>query len=153
MLNYHLKLFRKKRIKTNNVFSSWKDLILGLPQGSVLGPLIFKVSLNDLFFFLKDISICNFVNDTTTYICEENLENGLKSLRNPLLAILWLENNYVKLNPGKCRLIFSGYKYKQVWANLDKYLISKSNDVKLLRITIDSYYYSVVRITQNEVLF
>ena len=153
MLNYHLKLFRKKRIKTNNVFSSWKDLILGLPQGSVLGPLIFKVSLNDLFFFLKDISICNFVNDTTTYICDENSENGLKSLRNPLLAILWLENNYVKLNPGKCRLIFSGYKYEQVWANLDKDLISKSNDVKLLRITIDSYYYSVVRITRNEVLF
>ena len=33
---------RKQRIKINNVFSSWKDLILGLPQGSVLDPLLFN---------------------------------------------------------------------------------------------------------------
>ena len=115
---------QKQRIKVNNVFSSWKDLTLGVPQGSVLGPLLFNIYLNDLFFFLKDVGICNFADDTTTYISDESLENVLKSLeKNSMLAICWFENNYIKLNPGKCRLIVSGYKHEQVWKNIGKNLI------------------------------
>ena len=129
---------RKQRIKINNVFSSWKDLILGVPQGSVLGLLLFNIYLNDLFFFLKDVGICNFADDTTTYISDESLENVLKSLeKNSMLAIRWFENNYMKLNTDKCRLIVSGYKHEQVWANIGKDLIWESNDVKLLGVTID----------------
>ena len=82
--------------------------------------------------------MCNFVDDTTTYIFDESLENVLKSLeKNSMLAISSFENNYVKLNTDKCRLIVSGYKHEQVWANIGKDLIWESNDVKLLGVTID----------------
>ena len=109
----------KQRIKINNVFSSWKDLILGVPQGSVLGPLLFNIYLNDLFFFLKDVGICNFADDTTRYISDESLENVLKSLeKSSMLAVRWFENNCMKLNTDKCRLIVSGYKHEHVWANI-----------------------------------
>ena len=94
---------QKQRIKINNVFSSWKDLTLGMPQGSVLGHLLFNIYLNDLFFFLKDVGICKFADDTTSYISDESLENVLESLeKNSILAIRWFKNNYMILNTDKC---------------------------------------------------
>ena len=76
---------RKQRIKINYLFSSWKDLILGLPQRPVFIEL-FNINLDDLLFSLKDIGICNFADDTTAYISGESLENVLKSLEKKLYA-------------------------------------------------------------------
>ena len=112
--------------------------MLGVPQGSVLGPLLFNIYLNYLFFFLKDVGICNFADDTITYISDESLENVLKSLeKNSMIAIRWFQNNYMKLNTDKCRMIVSGYNHEQVLANIGTDLILERNDVKLLGVTID----------------
>ena len=54
---------RKQKVKVNTIFSAWTDLISGAPQGFVLGLLLFTNYLNDLFFFLQDINICNFADD------------------------------------------------------------------------------------------
>ena len=75
----------KQWIKINNVFTSWKDLILGVFLGSVLRPLLFKSYFSDLFFLLKNIGICNFADDTTTYISDESSEKSFE--KNPILAI------------------------------------------------------------------
>ena len=100
--------------------------------------MLFNIYLNDLFCFLKYVGICNFADDTTTYISDESLGIVLKPVdKNSILAIRRFLNNHMKLSTDKCRLIVPGFKYEQVCAKVGKDLIWESNDVKLLGITID----------------
>ena len=70
---------QKQRIKINNVFSSWKDLILGVPQGSALD---FCFSTFTLRFILlpEGVDIRNFADEGLKVISGETLQNVLKSL-------------------------------------------------------------------------
>ena len=130
---------RWQRTKINSTFSSWYELLQGVPQGSVLGPILFNIYLNDLFFRLKDIDVCNFADDTTPYVCGENLTNVLYKLEaNSALAISWFKSNYMKINTEKCHLILSGQKHEHIWADVGDNKIWEENEVKLLGIKIDN---------------
>ena len=74
-LVYDYILNRKQRVKINGSFSSWQESIKGVPQGSVFGPLLFNVFINDLFFLLEETEICNYADDTTIYVCGHKLEH------------------------------------------------------------------------------
>ena len=130
---------RWQRVKINTTFSSWTQLLQGVPQGSVLGLILFNDYINDIFFTLKGVDICNFADDTTPYVCDSKLKSVLESLEhNSELAIAWLEMNYMKLNTSKCHLLISGNKNQQMWAKLTRDIVWESNDVKLLGITVDN---------------
>ena len=100
------------KLKTKNKDQCFQFLKgFNIRCASKIRPLLFNIYLSDLFFFLKYVGTCNFSHDTTTYISDGSLENVLKSLeKNSMLTISWFENNYIKLNTGKCHLVVSGYK-------------------------------------------
>ena len=55
--------------------SKWRETVIGVPSGSVLGPLLFYVYINDLFMFVKETQICSSADDTTIYTYDSNIEN------------------------------------------------------------------------------
>ena len=54
---------RKQRTKISFSYSDWYNIIRGVPQGSILGPLFSNLFTNDLFLFIERTHICNFVDD------------------------------------------------------------------------------------------
>ena len=54
---------RKQRVKVNNIKSTFEEIISGSPQGSIVGPILFKVFLNDFFYFVLVASAHNFADD------------------------------------------------------------------------------------------
>ena len=75
-----------------------------MPQRSVLGPILFNIYLNNLFYFLH-CDVCNFADDTTPYVCGNNLDFVFIELEeHSMIAFEWFGNSYTKMNSYKCHL-------------------------------------------------
>ena len=71
---------RKQRTIVRNSCITWFEIIFGVPQGSILGPLLFNVFLADLFFILNKIDIANYADDSTPYASSNDVNALIKSL-------------------------------------------------------------------------
>ena len=129
---------RKQRVKVNRSFSTWIETSVGVPQGSVLGPLLFNIYLNDQFMFVTDCKICNYADDTTIYVCDDNHESVLDKLESETLILSeWFRNNYMKLNGDKCHLMIFGQKSNDLSIKIGSTTIVESTEEKLLGVTLD----------------
>ena len=93
---------RKQRVKAGNAYSSWKDIFHGIPQGSILGQLIFNIFLCDLFYFLEGVSVASYADDTTPYTANKRNDLVIKETEHfSEVFFKWFDFNYMKINSGK----------------------------------------------------
>ena len=131
---------RQQRVKVNGSFSSWKSVARGVPQGSVLGPLLFNIFINDLLLFIQNSDICNYADDTTIYTCNKNLDNIVHRLENDCsIALEWFADNFMKLNADKCHLLVLGQRCDDpVTVRIGSADVVNSSEEKLLGVQVDS---------------
>ena len=79
---------RKQRTKVNSSYSDQYDIIRGVPQGLILGALLFNLFINNLFLFIERTSICNFADYNTIYSCQNDLKTILEDLRYDMVTLL-----------------------------------------------------------------
>ena len=71
---------RKQRVKINDSYSSWSEILFGVPQGSILGPLLFNIFICDMFYFMADFEIANYADDSTLFSAKANHKSVVQEL-------------------------------------------------------------------------
>ena len=133
---------RSQRAKISNVYSNWLFLEKGVPQGSVLGPSLFNIFINDIYGFIKKADLFNYADDNTLAYISNNvqeIEQVLTAESN--VAINWFYINMMEANPDKFQVMLLSKKEmeKPFSITLNGNTLKSDTCVKLLGVYIDNH--------------
>ena len=128
---------RKQRTKINESYSFGEEILFEVPQGSILGPLLFNIFICDLFIMMYDINIANNADDNTPFVSGDTPLDVITSLENAAEKLFeWFANNHMKANHDKCHLLMS--TLAPISIKVKDYIIKNSDNEKLLGVTVDA---------------
>ena len=115
------------------------DLKTGVPQGSLFGPLLFNIFINDFLLELQETcEVYNYADDNTLSYSNANLSLVKEKLEEASeQAVTWFKSNYMKANPSKFQAICLCRDNQQIQLKVENSIIESEPVVKLLGVHID----------------
>ena len=136
---------RQQRVMIGPVQSKWSLIKRGVPQGSILGPLLFTVYVNDLPDVVKDCVVKQYADDTTIY-CIGNDPSALsRNLNSDICHVSeWFKSRRLSLNVSKTKCMFLSRRRREqdagkVSIQVDGEAVSRSSFVKILGVIVDDH--------------
>jgi hypothetical protein len=130
---------RKQQIKINSIPSSWAVTQKGVPQGSILDPLLFNVFINDIFYFVKKGTLYNYADDNTLSYGYPDFNVLTSVIKSQMFLLNWFKVNKMQANPDKFQVLAVEKKTfdKNMKICKQNSTLSCEETVKLLGIEID----------------
>ena len=136
---------RQMYTKFNNYTSSIKRLVCGVPQGSVVGPILFLCYVNDIVNvgFDASVRITLYADDTVIYCCSDNIPDLQLKIQQTLYKVsTWCTNNHINLNVEKTKPCLYGSRHQLTNCRLSFHLndtpIHPCTQYKYLGVILDS---------------
>ena len=132
---------RLQRVKIGDTFSNWLTNIKGVPQGSILGPLLFNIFINDFLSCEVTSKVYNYADDNTLcYAADELSEIKTTLERDCKIAMTWFCSNNMKANADKFQLMFISKNdiTENLHLNINDKLVYSSLSIDILGVEIDN---------------
>ena len=135
---------RYQNVTLSNCHSDWKKLYQGVPQGTVLGPLLFNIYVDDMQHEVQnDCNLLHYADDTMVFKSDSNIHKAIASLEQNVKKLLFFfESHQLTINAGKTDFILFCRKAKDDSTNklklkVHNQVISAISNVKYLDVYLD----------------
>ena len=133
---------RKQFVSYNCHESDMKNIICGVPQGSILGPLLFIIYVNDIINTSDVLEFILFADDTTILFSHKDIENQISLINTELNEVSnWFKANKLSVNASKTNYMILGTPHmtsvKQTEVILDNTILDRVQCTKFLGVLID----------------
>ena len=133
---------RKQSVNIKGKLSSYMDVLAGVPQGSILGPVIFNIFINDMHNIFDKCCLNNYADDNTLDDHASSVPELVDSLeKDSQKAIDWFKNNHMIANPDKFKAIMitkRGSDTSGIELKINNEVILTQKEVTLVGVTVDN---------------